>query len=188
MKRSVWCCCYQYAARLSQFVNGGHVSALCQGAVLHPLPPVEEEIVDDETKPWRQLHPLLSRICLPHDLLQLLPVHVLHVRYLLRIRLYVYVSHQKQQVVHCQTRNNSINDYNNIQYVFNQEGCIRSSQKYNVCDSVYICIWIRVTQDITSSCKKLIHEMRALTCVLAVVLDLQYDVTSRESTPLRNKK
>ena len=90
---------------LSQPVDGFHVSSFLDGVFLNMVPPLEQEVVHDESEPRRQLQTLLPGICLSQQLLQLLLVYVLDISYLIRVRRPINISAGEEKVINCKDTN-----------------------------------------------------------------------------------
>lgn len=74
--QTYWNTGYQYtntvfqgtAALLGQLVNGFHVNDFVEGTFFKMIPPLEQEIVHDQSEPRRQLQTFISSICFPQQL------------------------------------------------------------------------------------------------------------------------
>lgn len=85
-------CCNWTHKDLSQLVNGFHVSSFLQGPFLHMVPPLEEEIVHDQSEPRGQLQTFFTSISFPQQLFQLIPVHIFNISYFIRVWIVVNIS------------------------------------------------------------------------------------------------
>lgn len=82
-------------------MDGLHVHGLVEGAFLDVIPPAHEEVVNNQPEPGRQLQAFLSGVRFADELLQLLTAHVFHIGHFVRVRDYLHVADDEQQVVNC---------------------------------------------------------------------------------------